>query len=158
MKTVHLIIPVLLLAATGCNGFFDGFLDPFTANSNWCNQAGTNADVEGRWSITGEVTKVCDNSQFNGAYAISSSNISIAQTESSTEEVDEIEPTSNLNGFSLYGTVEGSCLEFETTESSTDGDIRYTFEGVVDNDEVTGELTLDEPNCTGSGTFRITID
>ncbi len=146
----------VLWAILGCGGISPDDFDFDYTPSNTCG--GDAPDVTGVWVIEGSGKRTdCSRESFDSDdLRVSSLSIPISyDADTETFEVGDGLPA----GFELTnGSVNGSCISFNTEETAGDSDQSMLWEGKFSNDNtIEGEFTGNGPfRCQTSGEFRMT--
>jgi hypothetical protein len=153
-------IIIFLGLALGCSPYYREPTD------DTCASAKTLSQVAGDWTIEGYGSRTkcleADEQRYSGDFVLGPSlPLNIEQKPSSTQTtVHSLALTTSLGSdFSFHGSVQGSCVNFETEEQTDDGLIRYTFTGQAEGStRIEGKFSGTGPgSCRSSGDFTILI-
>ncbi|MFT4976892.1 MAG: hypothetical protein ACI8S6_002797 [Myxococcota bacterium] len=145
-----MVAMLALIMLSGCA--LSGFID--TEGLFECGFATGEEDVAGAWSITGSGSRSgCARSGLNtDDLDLSSSGLIVVAQDGS-----ELWLESSIGGFDLFGEVEGSCVDFTTTEY--DSDIILAWSGTADYNTIVGDFSGSGPDgCYTTGEFTVIID
>lgn len=157
MRTALLTIFSL---AIGCSPYY------WQPTDDSCSSASSVSQVAGEWTIQGfgSRSKCLDNDQqrYGGDFVLGPSlPLAVDQTVSATQAtVHALNLTTSLGSdFSFYGSVQGSCVNFETEEQSEGESIRYTFKGQATSaTRIEGSFSGTGPDsCRSSGDFTVIV-
>ena len=146
------------MALTGCGSLSD-FLEDYDLDLSDYDpcyaSSGDPIDTTGAWSLTGRGERYdCSVEELNtGSFDLSSDGlIDILQDEDGTLSL-----RNDRGGFVLYGSVDGLCVDFTTTEQGED--LAYDWSGTIDNNIITGSFEGYGPyGCVSEGEFTVIID
>lgn len=117
-----------------------------------------NTNIAGDWSITAEAE--CENQEGIDSEILVESQLTlpVVQTGGGQTLALGSQVSSAGSTLSFAGSVNGSCVDFTVTERGEDYELSYRFEGVVDGNRITGEISgRGEGVCPLRGDFQATI-
>ncbi len=150
----HAWVLLALAFTTLCTGCLSDLFDSIPERP--CASAGSASDVRGQWRIVGSgIRRGCSDALYEGNFRFQGgTGFGIAQAEDGTLSASE-----DIEGFSVSGRVEGSCVSLETTERTAAGDVLLRFSGTAQGRQVSGELTGQGPaGCQITGYFESAIE
>jgi hypothetical protein len=127
-----------------------------------CASEPDEANLDGTWVIEGEGERDgCNEGIYNGDFTFAVKDpLQVRQTPASQiDELSMAEPVEVSGGsFSLTGTVDGSCVDFTTTEIQEALTLAFSFIGDVDGTLIEGDFTGTGPEgCESEGEFAVTV-
>lgn len=148
-----LVLPLLLASCE--------LLDIEPPKPRNCSSTGGTLDLSGEWVIQGVGERTgCADSIWDGSFELGPSRgLEVMSTIPPSSEVHELSLAQSGGGFQLSGTVDGTCVEFRTSETIEGGSVSYAFEGGADGtSKISGTFTSSNPaGCSVEGTFEVTI-
>lgn len=162
MRRFLLLAATVLATASGCEALDDLF-DSFLVED--CGTEQVPSDVAGAWTIVGEGSRsACNDERLDGVFELRSSTLDVEQSDDPSDtNLDNLALATPIEvrggSFAFGGTVRGTCVDFQTVETSgTGAGLTYEFDGTFLDGLVTGEFEATGPSgCESSGTFQVTI-
>lgn len=114
-------------------------------------------DISGIWTIKGEGSRWDCREDFlnTDRFTIRSLDIPIDH-DAETGRLTLGDSNFAENFFIENGDVSGRCVTFDSIESTRDAEIRYEWNGAIENGEIRGKFTsLGPKTCQGKGEFTI---
>ncbi len=154
-----LLAAALFLPLIACDELFDD-----GAYFDSCSASEGDVQVAGAWTITGSGTVYdCRDEAYNGDVNLQTRALQVLQRSTAEGEILELSDPILIPGgeFNLRGSVDGSCVNFEAREVSSQGTITYRFIGYASlesSSDIVGSFTIEGPEtCAGSGDFKVEV-
>ena len=130
-----------------------------------CSEEPSNVDLQGSWVLSGNGTRTdCVDPVHSGEVIIDTGiPMTVTQQEDSNNPGADALSLNNANGdfpdsFTMTGTVDGSCVDFETREITSAYSLSFQFSGDAVGNLIEGEFTGTGPQgCISTGTFQVRV-
>jgi hypothetical protein len=147
----------------GCKVLDDALGIDSGAPQDPCVPLAAGEHLPSSWQIDGSGSRSsCSDPAFQGSFSLATKghlDVTYDADASIASATTDVGVTASAAGFTLQGSIRGSCLSFQTNEQVGDDVVTYDFTGNIDSTtgaSASGTFTGVGPGtCTSSGSFTL---